>query len=475
MKLSEAKYILEDAGYIIEDTDEYDDADLGLNVKPKEYHKQKAKMASLKDRVIQAYEDFIRRKEKDAEQSWKKNVKYRGGGNDEDDLMDNYKDRWGEKFPHQNTMTLYEFYKIMMANYDTRSYIKDNSKASDLEGTLVGKNQYYDGSDNDDDDDDDDFSKPSSYEFDDTSACCKNAAAKKLFQKELKDILSKSKTPKMFCYKCDNLWDHYDTQFYKLEDKIVDLEDDDKPVPKDLKEKHKILELVKDALWDWSNEWLEEMAQKCGDIPTLKKMISHLFKNNFSAKSGVEVYNKLTKKPEPKKNAKNAEGKVPPIVKVMYKTFMNKMKSKLIYRAVEVDVDWVDDQLDDMEDKWHQEDKAEYLRKNKYKERMGLANVNLHAVGKSWCWNDDTSAISGNGGDEYMIVAENDPSNIDLTMSALCAAEWSHFSNKGTQLSGEEEVRVLDELNVTVLDVYTGSGKQRTHLDRKDTYYRDEH
>ena len=27
MKLSEAKYILEDAGYIIEDTDEYDDAD----------------------------------------------------------------------------------------------------------------------------------------------------------------------------------------------------------------------------------------------------------------------------------------------------------------------------------------------------------------------------------------------------------------------------------------------------------------
>lgn len=94
MKLSEAKYILEDAGYIIEDTDEYDDADLGLNVKPKEYHNQKAKMASLKDRVIQAYEDFIRRKEKDAEQSWKKSVKYRGGGNDEDDLMDNYKDRW---------------------------------------------------------------------------------------------------------------------------------------------------------------------------------------------------------------------------------------------------------------------------------------------------------------------------------------------------------------------------------------------
>src|SRR5574344_1102694 len=101
--------------------------------------------------------------------------------------------------------------------------------------------------------------------------------------------------------------------------------------------------------------------------------------------------------------------------------------------------------------------------------------IYLHAVGKSWCWNDDTSTISGNGGDEYMIVAENDPSNIDLTMSALCATEWSYFSNKGTKITGEEEVRVLDELNVTVLDVYIGSGKQRKHLDRRDTYYRDEH
>lgn len=473
MKLSEAKYILEDAGYIIEDTDEYDDADLGLNVKPKEYHKQKAKMASLKNRVIQAYEEFIRRKEKDAEQSWKKNVKYRGGGNDEDDLMEEYEKRWGEKFQHQNTMTLYEFYKIMMSNYSTRSFIKNNSKDKDLEGCLASKNSYWD---NDDDDDDYNFfQKPSSSLLYVQSVCCKNAAAKKLYQKELIEILNKSKTPELFCYKCDNLRDHYDTLFYKLDDKIDDLEDNDKLVPKELKEKHIIAELLKDALWDWSNEWLEEMAQNCGDIPTLKKMISYLFKNNFSTEAGIEVYNKLTKKPEPKNGAKKTEEKVPPIVKVMYKTFMNKMKTKLIYRAVEVDVDWVDDQLDDMEDKWHQEDKAEYLRKNKYKERMGLANVNLHAVGNSWCWNDDTSAISGNGGDEYMIVAENDPSNIDLTMSALCAAEWSQFGNKGTKLTGEEEVRVLNELNVTVLDVYTGSGKQRTHLDRRDTYYRDEH
>jgi hypothetical protein len=58
-------------------------------------------------------------------------------------------------------------------------------------------------------------------------------------------------------------------------------------------------------------------------------------------------------------------------------------------------------------------------------------------------------------------------------MSALCAAEWSHFSNKGKQLTGEEEIRVLDELAVTVMDVYTGSGKSRVSLQRDDTYYRE--
>ena len=465
MKLDEAKYILENAGYIIEDTDEYDDADLGLNVNPKEYHKQKAKMPSLKDRVIQTYEDFIRRKEKEAEQSWKKSIKYRGGGNDEDNLIKNYEDCWEEKFPHKNTMTLYEFYKIMMSNYNTQSYIKDNSKESDLEGTLVSKKQYYVK------DDDDYFKKPSLYEFEATSDCCKNAAAKELFKNELIEILNTSKTPKQFCKKCDKRFDYYETQFYNLYDKIIEMKHDNKPVSEDLKEKHKILKLVKDAIWDLSNEWLKKMVQICSDIPTLKKMITHLFKNNFSTEAGIEVYNKLSKKLEPK----NTEGKVPPIVNIMYKTFMSKMKTKFIYRAVKVDVDWVDDQLDDMKDKWDQKDKAEYLRKNKYKERMGLANVNLHAVGKSWSWKDTTTAISRNGGDEYMIVAENDPSNIDLTMSALCAAEWSSFSNKGTKINGEEEVRILDELNVTVLDVYTGSGNKKTHINRKDTYYRDEH
>ena len=462
MKLSEAKYILEDAGYIIEDTDEYDDADLGINVKPKEYHKQKAKMASLKDRVIQAYEDFIRRKEKDAEQSWKKNVKYRGGGNDEDDLMDNYKDRWGEKFPHQNTMTVFEFYKIMMANYDTRSYIKENSKDKDLEGCKTSKNSYWDNDDSDDEEDNDLY-KPDLYMVSYCKKLCKSKEGKKLLSQEINKAFAKAKNAKEFYKAIDKIEDHYWDQLDKATDKW-----DEKKLD--------LFDQMTDALSRFRSDgyWLGKVISNANTMDFAKKCVAHLFKNNFSVASAVEVYNKIKNQKLPKTD-KKADEKVPPIVKVMYKTFMNKMKSKLIYRAVEVDVDWVDDQLDDMEDKWHQEDKAEYLRKNKYKERMGLANVNLHAVGKSWCWNDDTSAISGNGGDEYMIVAENDPSNIDLTMSALCAAEWSHFGNKGTKLTGEEEVRVLDELNVTVLDVYTGSGKQRTHLDRKDTYYRDEH
>lgn len=466
MKLSEAKYILEDAGYIIEDTDEYDDADLGINVKPKEYHKQKAKMASLKDRVIQAYEDFIRRKEKDAEQSWKKSVKYRGGGNDEDDLIENYEDWWEEKFPHKNTMTVFEFYKILMANYDTRSYIKENSKVKDLEDCLFSKNENWhitdDGWSDDKDDDDDELYKPDLHVVSYCKKLCKSKEGKKLLSQELNKAFSKAKNSEEFYKAIDKIEDHY----WDLLDKATDKWDE---------KKLDLFDQMTDALSRFrsNNYWFGQIISKSNTMDFAKKCVAHLFKNNFSVASAVEVYNKIKNQKQPK--TENTEGKIPPIVKVMYKTFMNKMKTKLIYRAVEVDVDWVDDQLDDMEDEWHQEDKAEYLRKNKYKERMGLANVNLHAVGKSWCWNDDTSAISGNGGDEYMIVAENDPSNIDLTMSALCAAEWSHFSNKGTKLTGEEEVRILDELNVTVLDVYTGSGKQRTHLDRKDTYYRDEH
>lgn len=483
LKLGESIAILEQAGarvQLSEDTDEYDDADLGLNVNPKEYHKQKAKMTPLKERIIGAYEAFIRRKEKEAEMSWKKTVKYRGGGNDEAGLMEDYEDRWGEKFPHKNTMTLYEFYKIMMANYDTREYIYDNSKKDDLKGILTGKGKYYEDDDDDDDDyddDDDDFSKPSSYEINDQASTCKNTVAKKAYQKELLALFDSSKTGKDFLKKCDKLHDKYMDLYDKLDDKIMDMEDDDKKVPKEMKDKLKYYDLISDAYgdWDWGI-WPGDMVLKCGDNMKLaRQMILYLFKNNFTMKSAMEVYNKLMKKPEPKKKpeAKKQTGKVPPIVKVMYETFMNKMKVKLMYRAVEVDTDWVDDQLDDMEDKWHQADKAEYLRKNKYKERMGLANVNLHAVGKSWCWDPDTSAVVGGGGDEYIIVGVNDKANIDLTMSALCAAEWSHFSNKGKDLRGEEEIRVLDELAVTIMDVYTGNGKSRVSLQRDDTYYRE--
>lgn len=60
----------------------------------------------------------------------------------------------------------------MMANYDTREYIYDNSKKSDLEGILVGKGNYYDS-------DDDDFDKPSQYDIRDTATVCKNPTAKK--------------------------------------------------------------------------------------------------------------------------------------------------------------------------------------------------------------------------------------------------------------------------------------------------------
>lgn len=479
LKLGESIDILEKAGaqvQLMEDTDEYDDADLGLNVNPKEYHKQKAKMTPLKERIIGAYEAFIRRKEKEAEMSWKKTVKYRGGGNDEAGLMEDYEDRWGEKFPHKNTMTLYEFYKVMMSNYSTREYIYDNSKKDDLKGIMTGKNKYYDEDDDDDDDDDEDFDKPGSYEISDSATVCKNPTWKKQYQKELLALFDSSKTPEEFFEKCDKLSNKYTDMWGKLDTKIDDMEDDGKKVPKDMKDKCKLYDDLGDALGDWNGGiWPGEMVLKCDNMKLARQMILHLFKNNFSLKSAIEVYNKLMKKPEPKKKpeAKKQTGKVPPIVKVMYETFMNKMKAKLMYRAVEVDTDWVDDQLDDMEDKWHQADKAEYLRKNKYKERMGLANVNLHAVGKSWCWNTDTSAVSGNGGDTYMLVGVNDKANIDLPMSALCAARWSHFSNKGKQLTGEEEIRVLDELAVTVMDVYTGNGKSRVSLQRDDTYYRE--
>lgn len=264
MKLSEAKYILEDAGYIIEDTDEYDDADLGLNVKPKEYHKQKAKMSSLKDRVIQAYEDFIRRKEKDAEQSWKKNVKYRGGGNDEDSLMNSYKERWGEKFPHQNTMTVYEFYKIMMSNYDTRSYIKDNSKPKDLEGCRSSKNSYWD---NDDDEEDNDLYKPDLYMVSYCKKLCKSKEGKKLLSQEINKAFSKAKNPKEFYKEIVKIEDHYWDQLDKATDKW-----DNKKLD--------LFDQMTDALSRFNSDdcWLGMIISKSNTMDFAKKCVAHLFK-----------------------------------------------------------------------------------------------------------------------------------------------------------------------------------------------------
>jgi len=54
MKLNRAKQILESYGYICEDTDELDDADLPVGVDPKEYHAQKAKQMSLTIKIEHA-------------------------------------------------------------------------------------------------------------------------------------------------------------------------------------------------------------------------------------------------------------------------------------------------------------------------------------------------------------------------------------------------------------------------------------
>lgn len=51
MRIKEAIDLLLQNGFLVEDTDEYDNADLGINVDPKDYHRQKAKMHSLEDRL----------------------------------------------------------------------------------------------------------------------------------------------------------------------------------------------------------------------------------------------------------------------------------------------------------------------------------------------------------------------------------------------------------------------------------------
>ena len=210
LTLGESIAFLEKAGYkvqLMEDTDEYDDADLGLNVNPKEYHKQKAKMTSLKNRNI---------------------------GADDDDLDDDA--------------------------YDV-------------------------------------FSKPTPYKISDSAAVCKNPTFKKRYQKELLALFDSSKTPEDFFEKCTKVYEKYNDLYDELDDKIVDMEDDGKKVPEDLKYKKNFYDAMGNALseWDFGN-WPGDMVLKCNDMELARQMIVHLFKNDFSLESAMEVYNKLKTK-----------------------------------------------------------------------------------------------------------------------------------------------------------------------------------
>ena len=216
LKLGESIAILEKAGakvQLMEDTDEYDDADLGLNVNPKEYHKQKAKMTSLKNRNI---------------------------------------------------------------------------------GTNEAPNGHKEEDDDFDDDAYDVFSKPTPYKISDSAAICKNPTFKKRYQKELLALFDSSKTPDEFFEKCTKVYEKYNDLYDELDDKIVDMEDDGKKVPEDLKYKKNFYDAMGNALseWDFGN-WPGDMVLKCNDMALARQMIVHLFENDFSLESAMEVYNKL--------------------------------------------------------------------------------------------------------------------------------------------------------------------------------------
>ena len=198
MNLKEAKQILRNAGYILEDTDEYDDADLGLDVDPTEYYKRKAKRTSLSE-------------------------------------LDD-------------------------SPYDV-------------------------------------FRKPTPYKISDSAAVCKNPTFKKRYQKELLALFDSSKTPDDFFEKCTKVYEKYNDLYDELDDKIVDMEDDGKKVPEDLKYKKNFYDAMGNALseWDFGN-WPGDMVLKCNNMGLARQMIVHLFKNDFSLESAMEVYNKLKTK-----------------------------------------------------------------------------------------------------------------------------------------------------------------------------------
>ena len=221
LALGESIAILEKAGakvQLMEDTDEYDDADLGLNVNPKEYHKQKAKMTSLKNRNIGADEAPNRHKEED----------------DVDDFDDDA--------------------------YDV-------------------------------------FSKPTPYKISDSAAICKKPAFKKRYQKELLALFDSSKTPDDFFEKCTKVYEKYNDLYDELDNRIIDMEDDGKNVPEDLEYKKNFYDAMGNALseWDFGN-WPGDMVLKCNNMGLARQMIVHLFENDFSLESAMEVYNKLKTK-----------------------------------------------------------------------------------------------------------------------------------------------------------------------------------
>ena len=359
MLLKEAKEILEKNGYnLFEDTDEYDDADLGINVDKKAYHAQKKKMRSLKDRVIAIWDEYVNELATTADEgNWERHGKEtRDGTNEEQTLMSRYEVYWNKPFKHSNKIDIYEFYKCLLVAWSAVDVKFDKKLALKLNNDV-----FYE-----------------LFEYED----------------EVEEALRKN-----------TLTEYLNTKF-KLK---LDKKDE---------------------------KWLQ-MAWHLYDI------------SNGDSDDGIIVYCMG--------DANRQQ---------VYKMFMKCMSKSQIYRLIDIDLSgdanhkelnkWVKD------GKISQAQADHYKYSDKYFDMRELGMVNLKYPGKSWSWSKD--GWSGN----MMLIAENQPENRDLTMSALCLGKWSEvYLDK---IEGEMEVRVLDETEVTILDVI--SRENNKHLQRKDTYYR---
>ena len=141
------------------------------------------------------------------------------------------------------------------------------------------------------------FRKPTPYKISDSAAVCKNPTFKKRYQKELLALFDSSKMPDEFFEKCTKVYEKYNDLYDEMDDKIVDMEDDGKKVPEDLKYKKNSYDAMGNALseWDFGN-WPGDMVLKCNNMGLARQMIVHLFENDFSLESAMEVYNKLKTK-----------------------------------------------------------------------------------------------------------------------------------------------------------------------------------